>query len=438
MQGRRDLVRHLSASSVLLAALLVSAHDVRWAHTDDALNGATMPALSACDGALWGSPQCSPECVSAAGGSPAQPRRPVVLLVDSTFNDVHGLCGCGMRRGRGPCVPWDAAREAEGTDLRQFDWVVFGLVDRPDFDLRHFLCPFMAPLSDNATMAPGDHAVDGEQRLLEVDAVVVTDRELMYEQDKRALHLLLGSATWLQSADRLSIDGAVTAAWILEPPVISTHAYTHARVQAEAYDLVFSHDRGFLGQLPDAETRARYAPLASSLIHARQRGLHTKSKLVSILASARAHAPGHVLRHELVKRFAGVAVGAAAGGGGARHVLEAFGQAYDGQVVANKADTLVPYMFSFAIENSKFEAYFTEKILDCFLTGVIPIYWGAGTLYQADKCQMHRTREAVSLYWRYYCALSRMTPRTQHAILPARAYIACVVCLTILVISLPS
>ena len=38
-------------------------------------------------------------------------------------------------------------------------------------------------------------------------------------------------------------------------------------------------------------------------------------------------------------------------------------------MVANKADTLVPYMFSVAIENSKLEAYFTEKLLDCFLTG---------------------------------------------------------------------
>jgi len=41
------------------------------------------------------------------------------------------------------------------------------------------------------------------------------------------------------------------------------------------------------------------------------------------------------------------------------------------QVVVNKADTLVPYMFSLAIENSKLDGYFTEKLLDCFLTGVV-------------------------------------------------------------------
>jgi hypothetical protein len=38
---------------------------------------------------------------------------------------------------------------------------------------------------------------------------------------------------------------------------------------------------------------------------------------------------------------------------------------------------LKQYMFSIAIENSSYRTYFTEKILDCFATGTIPIYWGS-------------------------------------------------------------
>jgi hypothetical protein len=34
-------------------------------------------------------------------------------------------------------------------------------------------------------------------------------------------------------------------------------------------------------------------------------------------------------------------------------------------------------MFSVAIENGSYETYFTEKILDCFATGTIPVYLGA-------------------------------------------------------------
>ena len=28
------------------------------------------------------------------------------------------------------------------------------------------------------------------------------------------------------------------------------------------------------------------------------------------------------------------------------------------------------------MENSKHDFYFTEKLIDCFLTGTVPIYWG--------------------------------------------------------------
>jgi hypothetical protein len=37
-------------------------------------------------------------------------------------------------------------------------------------------------------------------------------------------------------------------------------------------------------------------------------------------------------------------------------------------------------MFSVTIENSKYETYWTEKILDCFACGTIPIYHGASDI----------------------------------------------------------
>ena len=42
-----------------------------------------------------------------------------------------------------------------------------------------------------------------------------------------------------------------------------------------------------------------------------------------------------------------------------------------------KEEGLCDYMFSVAIENGQYETYFTEKILDCFATGTIPVYLGA-------------------------------------------------------------
>jgi len=37
---------------------------------------------------------------------------------------------------------------------------------------------------------------------------------------------------------------------------------------------------------------------------------------------------------------------------------------------------LVDYRFSFCVENDTHDTYFTEKILDCFATGTVPIYMG--------------------------------------------------------------
>ena len=34
-------------------------------------------------------------------------------------------------------------------------------------------------------------------------------------------------------------------------------------------------------------------------------------------------------------------------------------------------------MFSVAIENTLYKGYFTEKVLDCFATGTVPVYLGA-------------------------------------------------------------
>ncbi len=38
---------------------------------------------------------------------------------------------------------------------------------------------------------------------------------------------------------------------------------------------------------------------------------------------------------------------------------------------------LAPFRYSIAVENSRHDHYWTEKIADCFLAGTVPIYWGA-------------------------------------------------------------
>ena len=44
--------------------------------------------------------------------------------------------------------------------------------------------------------------------------------------------------------------------------------------------------------------------------------------------------------------------------------------------IQKKEDGLNDYMFSVCVENDEHDTYFTEKILDAFATGTIPIYKG--------------------------------------------------------------
>jgi hypothetical protein len=58
-----------------------------------------------------------------------------------------------------------------------------------------------------------------------------------------------------------------------------------------------------------------------------------------------------------------------------RNQVDLYGRGFN--EIEFKEQGLEDYMFSVAIENGKYSTYFTEKILDCFATGTIPIYLGS-------------------------------------------------------------
>jgi len=105
-----------------------------------------------------------------------------------------------------------------------------------------------------------------------------------------------------------------------------------------------------------------YYPLGGCHVPEDDRIIHQKTKDVSMFVSNKNTMPGHKLRHKLLYelKYTGV---------------DFYGQGAE-NYVSNKADGLRDYRFSIVIENSRESGYFTEKIVDCFLTGTIPIYWG--------------------------------------------------------------
>ncbi|WP_299641189.1 glycosyltransferase family 10 [Devosia sp.] len=90
----------------------------------------------------------------------------------------------------------------------------------------------------------------------------------------------------------------------------------------------------------------------------------SKTRMLSIIASAKASLVGHKLRHETVHwlRHAGVDV-------------EIMGGGY--RWFEQKSEGLAAYRYSIVIENSRERGYFTEKLIDALLCETVPIYWGA-------------------------------------------------------------
>lgn len=52
-------------------------------------------------------------------------------------------------------------------------------------------------------------------------------------------------------------------------------------------------------------------------------------------------------------------------------------RAHPPQPCESKLDTIRSYRYGLCIENAKFPGYVTEKIMDCFVAGVVPLYIGA-------------------------------------------------------------
>lgn len=91
--------------------------------------------------------------------------------------------------------------------------------------------------------------------------------------------------------------------------------------------------------------------------------LPEKTRDVSVICSDKAAAEGHRRRLTFVGRLTELAA------------VERFGRGF--RELPDKWDGLAPFRYSVAVENSRHEHYWTEKIADCFLAGTVPIYWGA-------------------------------------------------------------
>lgn len=148
-------------------------------------------------------------------------------------------------------------------------------------------------------------------------------------------------------------------AWFIEPRSIvpSTYQWLDSNIDhlLATFEKIIVSDTRLLSISP----KFVWSPVAGSWI--KDIAIHPKSKLVSMIASNKNMCFGHKKRLIWRERLEGL--------------VDLYGRGFT--PVERKEEALNDYMFSVVIENEESPGYFTEKILDCFLTGTIPIYMGA-------------------------------------------------------------
>ncbi len=170
------------------------------------------------------------------------------------------------------------------------------------------------------------------------DVAVFTDRNMNDVGQSRAAHKI---------------------AWLVESRDL--HAAIYDRMHDPAvhtkFEAVLTYDQSLL----DLGARFHRYLFGGCWIERPDRHIYSKQKNVSIIASKKRTLAGHKLRHEVVEKFYSL-------------IDDVLGNGY--VTLANKVDGLRPYRYSIVIENCRELNYFTEKLIDCFATGTVPIYWG--------------------------------------------------------------
>jgi len=150
-------------------------------------------------------------------------------------------------------------------------------------------------------------------------------------------------------------------AWMLESPRATRDEYRWIAKNHGHFARVLTFERDLLCRLPNA----RFSPLGGCWLHRDDWQISEKSQNLSIIASSKRDMPGQILRHKVISRF----------GDEFDAIL---GRGY--REIDNKIEGLKPFRYTLAIENCRQDFYFSEKLMDCFLSGTVPIYWGCPSI----------------------------------------------------------
>jgi hypothetical protein len=152
-------------------------------------------------------------------------------------------------------------------------------------------------------------------------------------------------------------------AWILESPEVKPIGYKHIHLIENKFDIIAICNA-------DHYKNSKYKKYlcGGRWLPEKDVGIFKKTKLVSMVASNKTWLPLHKFRHQIADSI--------------KHKVDLWGSGFKKFEDSESALPYKDYAFSIVIENCVIDGGFSEKIINCFATGTIPIYFGAPDIHR--------------------------------------------------------
>lgn len=149
------------------------------------------------------------------------------------------------------------------------------------------------------------------------------------------------------------------SALLIEPRSIQPAVYHNLETNYARFENIYTHDSRLLA----------IAPNAKPILWWNQYEIHDeeKTKGVSMVCGKKELCALHVERKKIAQRI--------------QYMADVLGD-WNGGPRVSIHDAHAPYMFAVVIENYRDDNWFTEKILNCFGSKTVPIYFGARKISQ--------------------------------------------------------
>ena len=182
---------------------------------------------------------------------------------------------------------------------------------------------------------------------------------LVWKRDENEPDVVVGIAhSGISQLD--SYPNCIRCAWVIEPEIINGEDYSNVIKNQEKYDYIFLHDLRKKNEINP--NKFFYVPHGGTHLRQEDINIHEKNKLVSYIFSHKQWNSFHSFRHRIYSEI--------------KDKVDSYGTGCN-RGIQYKSEGLNDYCFSIAMENFDSDGLFTEKVLDCFLTGTIPIFYGA-------------------------------------------------------------